>query len=90
MGTATGARLGEFGILLQGARLETGATFDVRSPYDGALVATVHNAGPAQIERAIAAAAHAFATTRRLPVVEARRGAGVGGVGGRAAPRRVR
>jgi glyceraldehyde-3-phosphate dehydrogenase (NADP+) len=67
MGTATGARLGEFGILLQGARLETGATFDVRSPYDGALVATVHSAGPAQIERAIAAAAHAFATTRRLP-----------------------
>jgi glyceraldehyde-3-phosphate dehydrogenase (NADP+) len=67
MGTATGARLGEFGILLQGARLETGATLDVRSPYDGSLVATVHNAGPAEIERAITAAARAFATTRRLP-----------------------
>ena len=67
MATASGARLGEFGILLQGARLETGATFEVRSPYDGSLVAAVHNAGPAEIERAIAAAARAFATTRRLP-----------------------
>ncbi len=67
METKTAGRLGEFGILLQGARIETGATFDVRSPFDGSLVATVHSAGPAEIERAIAAAARAFETTRRIP-----------------------
>jgi acyl-CoA reductase-like NAD-dependent aldehyde dehydrogenase len=67
MGTTTASRLGDFGILLQGASLETGDTFEVRSPYDGSHVATVHNAGPAEIDRAIAAAARAFESTRRLP-----------------------
>lgn len=65
--TSTPARPGEFGILLEGARIETGATFEVRSPYDGSLVATVHNATAVEIERAIALADRAFATTRRLP-----------------------
>src|SRR5436190_13160669 len=67
MGTTNASRLGDFGILLQGASVETGDTFEVRSPYDRATVATVHNARPADIERAIAAAARAFETTRRLP-----------------------
>jgi len=39
----------------------------VRSPYDGAPVAVVHRAGPDDVERAIAGAVEAFATTRRLP-----------------------
>jgi acyl-CoA reductase-like NAD-dependent aldehyde dehydrogenase len=60
-------RLGEFGILLGGEALRTGHTFEVRSPYDGSLVAVVHRAGPAEIERAIAYAADAFTITRKLP-----------------------
>jgi glyceraldehyde-3-phosphate dehydrogenase (NADP+) len=64
---ATTPRLGEFGLLLQGQRVQTGDTFDVCSPYDGSLVATVHRAGAAEIERAIAAADRAFAVTKQLP-----------------------
>lgn len=60
-------RLGEFGILLGGRSLGTGDTFEVRNPFDGATVAVAHRAGPAEIERAIAEAAKAFAVTRRLP-----------------------
>lgn len=67
MATTMASRLGDFGILVEGARVETGATFEVRSPYDGSLVATVHNARAADIERAIAAATRAFETTKRLP-----------------------
>src|SRR5258708_3082256 len=63
----TAARLGELGILVGGETIKTGATFDVRSPYDGALVAPVHYAGPQEIERAIADAERAFAVTRKLP-----------------------
>ena len=61
------ARLGEFGILLGGQILKTGNTFEVKSPFDGALVAVVHRAGPAEIERAIADATKAFAVTRKIP-----------------------
>lgn len=57
----------EFGPLIDGRTVETGATFEVRSPYDGQAVAVVHRAGPKEIERAIAAAAAAFPTTRSLP-----------------------
>jgi acyl-CoA reductase-like NAD-dependent aldehyde dehydrogenase len=67
MGTTAASRLGDFGILLQGRRIETGSTFEVRSPYDGSLVATVHNAGADAIERAIDAATRSFETTKRLP-----------------------
>ena len=67
MATPATARLGDFGILLQGAREATGSTFEVRSPYDGSLVATVHAGGPAELERALAAAERAFAATRRMP-----------------------
>jgi glyceraldehyde-3-phosphate dehydrogenase (NADP+) len=63
----TSPRLGEFEILLQGQRVPTGDTFEVRSPFDGSLVATVHRAGAAEIERAIAAADRAFAVTKQLP-----------------------
>ncbi len=55
------------GPLIEGRTVETGATFQVRSPYDGQIVAVVHRAGPAEIERAIAAAASAFTVTRALP-----------------------
>jgi acyl-CoA reductase-like NAD-dependent aldehyde dehydrogenase len=57
----------ELGILVNGETVRTGATFEVRSPFDGAPVATVHYAGPAEIERAIAGAVRAFAATRLIP-----------------------
>jgi NAD-dependent aldehyde dehydrogenases len=63
----TETALGELGIVLGGEEVETGETYEVRSPYDRAPVAVVHRAGPDEVERAIAGAAEAFATTRRLP-----------------------
>lgn len=65
--TRVAATLGEFGILIGGATEQTGATFEVRSPYDGSLVAVVHYARPADIQRAIAHAASAFPVTRKVP-----------------------
>jgi acyl-CoA reductase-like NAD-dependent aldehyde dehydrogenase len=61
------AALGEFGVLIGGATERTGDTFDVRSPFDAALLAVVHHARGPEIERAIAAAAAAFPVTRALP-----------------------
>lgn len=60
-------RVGEFGCVVAGSICQTGATVEVRSPYDGSLVAVTHRAGPAEIERAIASAVAAFRTTRTLP-----------------------
>jgi glyceraldehyde-3-phosphate dehydrogenase (NADP+) len=60
-------RLGEFGIVLGGQTVSTGSPFEVRSPYDGALIARVHRGGPPEIEAAIAKAAGAFEATRHLP-----------------------
>ena len=63
----TETRLGELGIVLGGEQVETGEIYEVCSPYDGASVALVHRAGPAEVERAIAGAVAAFETTRHLP-----------------------
>ncbi|MEP6813558.1 MAG: aldehyde dehydrogenase family protein [Actinomycetota bacterium] len=57
----------EYGALVGGETIEGGASYEVRSPYDDALVAVVRRAGAADIERAIARAARAFETTRKLP-----------------------
>lgn len=65
--TQLATRLGEFGILIGGAVEKTGATFEVRSPYDRSLVAVVHYARPADIQRAIAHATSAFPVTRKVP-----------------------
>ena len=54
------AELGEHGVVVGGERVETGDTVEIRSPFDGATVALVHRAGPAEIERAIAGAVDAF------------------------------
>ena len=63
----TETRLGEFGIQIGGSRRETGETYEVRSPFDGASVAVVHRATADDVEEAIAGAAAAFETTRHLP-----------------------
>jgi acyl-CoA reductase-like NAD-dependent aldehyde dehydrogenase len=60
-------QLGEYGCLVAGQWHKTGDVIEVRSPYDQALVALVHRAGPVEIERAIAAAVGAFQATRKLP-----------------------
>src|SRR5919206_4283758 len=64
---ATRAELGELAPLVGGQTIRTSDKLAVRSPYDGETVAVVHRAGPAEIEAAIAAAARAFETTRKLP-----------------------
>src|SRR5215210_4042094 len=58
---ATIERTTELGAVVGGETLVRG------EPYDGSVVAFVHRAGPAEIERAIAGAVRAFDTTRRLP-----------------------
>jgi acyl-CoA reductase-like NAD-dependent aldehyde dehydrogenase len=63
----TETRLGEFGIQIRGERRETGETYEIESPYDGAPVAVVHRATPADVEEALSAAVAAFETTRHLP-----------------------
>ena len=64
---ATETLLGERGIVLGGAFVETGETYEIASPFDGSPVALVHRAGPAEVERAIAGASAAFEETRRIP-----------------------
>ena len=66
-GAGQAGELGELGPIVRGREVRTGRTYAVRSPYDEAPVAAVDRAGPDEIEDAIAAAAEAFETTRRLP-----------------------
>jgi acyl-CoA reductase-like NAD-dependent aldehyde dehydrogenase len=56
----------EYKIYLAG-EWRDGAPYEVACPYDGTAVATVHRASPDDLERATAAAARAFATTRAIP-----------------------
>ena len=65
--SADASRLGEFGCVVCGQTVQTSRRHEVRSPYDDSLVAVVHRAGAAEIERAIAGATTAFQTTRKLP-----------------------
>lgn len=58
---------GELLPLIGGEAVVTGATYEVRSPYDGEIVAVVHRAGPAEIDAAISAAVRSYETTRKLP-----------------------
>jgi glyceraldehyde-3-phosphate dehydrogenase (NADP+) len=57
----------ELSPVVGGREVATGSTYEVRSPYDDALVAVIHRAGPAEIEAAIAGAVRAFEVTRKLP-----------------------
>src|SRR5271170_406539 len=61
------------GFFLDGKWLEEGDIVDVRAPYDGTLVAHVHQGRREHAEAAIAAAVKAFGTTRRLPAFERQR-----------------
>jgi acyl-CoA reductase-like NAD-dependent aldehyde dehydrogenase len=57
----------ELSPVIGGREVATGDTYEVRSPYDDALVAVIHRAGPREIEAAIDGAARAFEVTRKLP-----------------------
>lgn len=61
------SELGSYGYLIDGKQHESADAIEVRNPYNNALVAVVHRAGPEAIEQAIASASKAFATTRKLP-----------------------
>ena len=54
-------------LRIAGEEVTTGAWIEVRSPWSGELVARVSKAGPAEIDRAIAAAVDGFQETRALP-----------------------
>ncbi|MGH2386862.1 MAG: aldehyde dehydrogenase family protein, partial [Chloroflexota bacterium] len=57
-------------LLVGGAWRQSADQTTVLYPYTGAIVASVANAGPAEVEDAIAAAVDAFAVTRRLPAYQ--------------------
>ncbi len=59
-------------IYLAGEFVETGTPLEVRNPATGDLVATTFQAGPAELDRATAAAVDAFAHTRRMASFERR------------------
>src|SRR6202050_2567904 len=61
------------GFFVDGKWLEEGDIVDVRAPYDGALIAHVHQGRREHADAAIAAAVKAFGTTRRLPAFERQR-----------------
>jgi acyl-CoA reductase-like NAD-dependent aldehyde dehydrogenase len=61
------------GLYIDGKWLEEGDLVDIRAPYDGAVIARVHQGYRQHAEAAIAAAVKAFGTTRRLPAFERQR-----------------
>lgn len=63
----TSTELGEYGVLINGQWLKTGDAIEVRSPYDGSVVAISHLGGPKEVEASIAAMVEAFQTTRKIP-----------------------
>jgi len=56
-----------FGFLLDGNWINEGEPLEVRSPYDGTLIATTFRPAREHLERAICAATRAFEITRKLP-----------------------
>jgi acyl-CoA reductase-like NAD-dependent aldehyde dehydrogenase len=62
-----------FGFLIDGKWMAEGEPVQVRSPYDGSLIATTFRPTPAHVEAAIAAAARAFEVTRRMQAYERQR-----------------
>ena len=62
-----------YGFFLDGKWLDEGDLVEVKAPYDGAVIARVHQGTRQHAEAAIAAAVKAFGTTRRLPAFERQR-----------------
>ncbi len=73
MPTATRTPVREWGFFVHGKWITDGETAEIRSPYDGAPVGTIHVATTMHAEAAIRAAQHAFEGTRQMPAYERRR-----------------
>ena len=73
MAEMTAVPAATYGFYLDGKWLEPGEPLDIRAPYDGAVIAYVHQGRREHAEAAIAAAVKAFGTTRRLPAFERQR-----------------
>src|SRR5262249_42442826 len=56
----------ELSPVIDGREVTTGETYEGRSPYDEALGAVIHRAGPREIEAALAGGVGVCETTRRL------------------------
>lgn len=73
MPETTIAPVATHGFFVDGRWQEDGDLVDIRSPYDGNLIARVTQGRRQHAEAAIAAAVKAFGTTRRLPAFERQR-----------------
>jgi glyceraldehyde-3-phosphate dehydrogenase (NADP+) len=73
MAQMTIAEVATHGFLVDGKWVEDGDVFDIKAPYDGAIVGRVFQGRRSHAEAAIAAAVKAFGTTRRLPAFERQR-----------------
>jgi acyl-CoA reductase-like NAD-dependent aldehyde dehydrogenase len=73
MASKAGLSPRKYGSLIDGRWLEEGQPFDVRSPFDGALVGTAYCVSASHLETAILAAQRAFDVTRRIPAHERQR-----------------
>ncbi|HUY15073.1 MAG TPA: aldehyde dehydrogenase family protein [Terriglobia bacterium] len=62
-----------YGFFLNGEWLKQGTPVEIRSPFDQAVVATIFQADPSHVERAIEASSKAFQVTRKMPVYERQR-----------------
>ena len=61
------------GFFLDGKWVEEGNIVEIRSPYDGSVIAQIYQGRREHAEAAIGAAVKAFGTTRRLPAFERQR-----------------
>jgi acyl-CoA reductase-like NAD-dependent aldehyde dehydrogenase len=73
MAEMTIAPVATHGFFVDGRWWEEGDAVEVRSPFDGSLIARVMQGRKEHAEAAIAAAVKAFGTTRRLPAFERQR-----------------
>jgi len=69
MAEMTIAPVATHGFFVDGRWQQEGDIVEIRSPYDGSLVARVSQGRKQHAEAAIAAAVKAFGTTRRLPAL---------------------
>jgi acyl-CoA reductase-like NAD-dependent aldehyde dehydrogenase len=73
MAEMTLTQVATYGFFLDGKWIDEGDLVEIKAPYDGAVIARVHQGARHHAEAAIAAAVKAFGTTRRLPAFERQR-----------------
>ncbi len=73
MAQMTIAPVTTYGFFVNGQWIEDGDLVNIHAPYDGSVIARVTQGRREHVESAIASAAKAFGTTRRLPTFERQR-----------------